>query len=131
MLNAIKIALSGLNAASKKTEAVASNIANMHSAGSLNGKGQAPYQPLDVAQSAVAGGVKSEFTGRKPAFTPSYDPDSPLANKDGLIGAPNVDLAEEAVNMMMAEAAFKASLKVMQTAADMEDEALKMFDREV
>lgn len=137
MINAIGIALSGLNAASRKVEASASNIANMQTSGSLENPDQAPYTPLTTQQIALADqagnglGVKSNFVPKTQPFTPAYDPDSPFANAEGLIGVPNVDLAEEAVNMTMAETAYKASVSVIETVQDMTRELLEAFDRKV
>lgn len=137
MINAIQIALSGLTAASRKVEASASNIANMQTVGSLDNPEAAPYTPLVTQQTALTGGqnggagVKSDFIPKNQPFTPAYDPDSPFANVDGIIGAPNVDLAEEAVNLSIAKATYKANVAVIKTSEEMTDELLKAFDREV
>ena len=126
MINAIGIALSGLQAASRKVEASASNIANMQTA---------DYEPLTTQQTAQADGsgggqgVNSTFVAKNPPFTPSYDPDSPFANGEGYVNAPNVDLAEEAVNMTLASTAYKASVSVIKTVEDMTEELLNAFDK--
>lgn len=126
MLNAIGIALSGLQAASRKVEASASNIANM----------QTPdYEALTTAQTAQSDqnghgqGVSSQNIPKTQPFTPSYAPDSPFANSGGYVNTPNVDLAEEAVNMSMAEATYKANVAVLKTVDEMTGEMLKAFDK--
>lgn len=132
MINAIGIALSGLLGASKKVEAVAANVANLNTTGSLEPDGQAPYSSVTTANTAQGtGGVKTDIIPKDPAFVPAYDPDSPFANSDGLIGVPNTDLAEESVNLTLAKAAYRANLAVIKTADEMQDELLKSFDREV
>ena len=126
MLNAIGIALSGLQAASRKVEASASNIANMQTAN---------YEPLTTSQTAQsdqngnAQGVISQNIPKTNAFTPSYAPDSPFANTQGYVNTPNVDLAEEAVNMSIAEATYKANVAVLKTVDEMTNEMLKTFDK--
>jgi flagellar basal-body rod protein FlgC len=126
MINAIGIALSGLQAASRKVEASASNIANMQTA---------DYEPLTTQQTAQTDnsgngqGVKSDFVPKTQPFTPSYDPDSPFANNEGYVNTPNVDLAEEAVNMTIASTAYKASVSVIETVQDMTKEMLQAFDK--
>lgn len=136
MINTIQIALSGLNAASRKVEAVASNIANLQVEGSLDNPEQAPYTPLQTQQTAVTDengnglGVKTDFIPKTQPFVPAYAPDSPFANSEGLIGVPNVDLAEEAVNLTIAKNAYKANLSVIKTTEEMTDELLKTLDRE-
>lgn len=137
MINTIQIALSGLSAASRKVEASASNIANMQTVGSLDDPAAAPYTPLLTQQTALAdgqgqgAGVKSDFVPKTQPFIPAYAPDSPFANAQGLVGAPNVDLAEEAVTLTMAKAAYKANVAVIKTSEDMTDELLSVFDRKV
>lgn len=130
MIGAIQTALSGLLAASRKTEAVASNIANMETVGSLEEGGQKPYTPITTQQTATSsGGVKSTFKPYEPPFVPAYDPNSPFANKDGEIGVPNVDLANEAVNMQVAKIAYGANAAVIRTANEMDDALLNIFDK--
>jgi flagellar basal-body rod protein FlgC len=49
-----------------------------------------------------------------PSFVPQYDPNSPFANQDGLIAAPNVDLASQFVQLLTAKYSFAANAKVIQ-----------------
>jgi len=131
MINAIGIALSGLNAATERDNAAASNVANITTAGSLEAGGKAPYDALTTTQSAQdQGGVRSEVVSAGRPFVPSFAPDSPFANSEGLIGTPNVDLAEEAVNLNLAELTYKANIGVLKTAEEMSDELLSIFDDE-
>ena len=130
MINAISIALSGLTASVKRVEASASNIANVSTTGALNpADGPAPYTPLTTTQKSVdGGGVRAEIVTTEPAFTPAFSPNSPFANADGLIAAPNIDLATEAVNLKLAELTYKANLQTIRTAEEMSDELLSTFD---
>lgn len=126
MINTIQIALSGLQAASKKVEASASNIANLQTA---------DYTPITAQQTALTDqtgngqGVRSDFVPKTQPFTPSYDPDSPFANNEGYVNTPNIDLAEEAVNMTIAKTAYKANVSVIETVQDMTKELLAAFDK--
>lgn len=130
MTNTIGIALSGLMSATRKVAAAASNIANLNTAGSLTPGQQAPYQSVTTADTAQAGGgVKTEVIPKNPPFVPAYDPDSPFADAQGLIGVPNTDLASEAVNLTLAKTAYKANLAVLKTEDEMQDALLKSFDR--
>ena len=130
MINAIGIALSGLNSASLRLNASASNIANVSTAGSLTDPDNPPYTPLTTQSKALGetGGVLTEFIPQEPAFTPAYDPDSPFADENGFIGAPNVDLATEAVNMKLAEISYKANLNTIKVVGNLFDELLDTFD---
>lgn len=133
MIGAISIALSGLTAAAKRADAAASNIANVQSTGAIGGGGPAPYTPVDVKQTAQSpgqgGGVRAEYAPRNPGFVPAYDPSSPFADANGIIGVPNVDLATEAVNLKIAELAYKASAKTLSVSEDMANALFKALDR--
>lgn len=137
MIDAIQIALSGLMAASRKVAAVASNVANLQTVGSLDNPQETPYTPLETQQTAQSDsngnplGVQSTFVLKATPFVPAYDPGSPFANADGLVGMPNIDLAEEAVNMMTAKIAYKAGLNVIKTADEMQKDLLNAVNRKV
>ncbi len=138
MLDAISIALTGLDASAKKAGAAASNIANMTTTGALSAEnGPAPYTPQTVVQSTITDtngnslGVKSTFAAKDPAFVPAYSPNAPFADSAGLIGVPNVDMAEEAVNLKLAELSYKANLKTIETEKEMSEELFRIFDEKV
>lgn len=135
MVNAIGIALSGLTSASLRLQASASNIANAFTSGSLEEGGQPPYTPLTTvsrAQGAETGGVLTEIVPRtNNQFTAIYSPDSPFANAEGIIGIPNVDFAEEAVNLKIAEITYKANLNTIKVQKELFDDLLKTFDKKV
>ncbi|MCB1532897.1 MAG: flagellar biosynthesis protein FlgC [Alphaproteobacteria bacterium] len=133
MLGTINIALSGLEAASKRVNASASNIANLQTVGSVEADGKAPYDPLTTKQTALnidgnGAGVRSEIVSAGRPFVPSYSPDSPFANAEGLIGVPNINLAEEAVNLLIAETTYKANIATLKTAEELSDELLSIVD---
>lgn len=132
MISAIKTALSGLLAQGQKAAGSASNIANASSTGRLDGESPAPYTPVDTQfSSQEGGGVAAHTTPRQTPFVPSYAPDSPLANEEGYIGAPNVNLAEDIVNLKQAALAYKANIKTIEIASDMQDELLDAIDKNI
>ena len=73
-------------------------------------------------------GVRSEIVSAGRPFVPSYSPDSPFANAEGLIGVPNINLAEEAVNLLIAETTYKANIATLKTAEELSDELLSIVD---
>lgn len=137
MINAINTALSGLNAASKKIEVSASNVANLTTTGSLNDPDNAPYNALTTIQETITDGdgnslgVKSKVIPKNTPFVPAYSPNSPFADSEGLIGVPNVDLAEEGVNIIASKIAFKANVKVIQAVSELSEDLLRIFDKRV
>ena len=132
-MNTINIGLSGLEAATKRLQASASNIANFTTTGSLEEGQQAPFIPITTTQRAqlVGGdvsGVRSDFRPIDQPFVPTFDPDSPFANEDGLIGVPNIDLSTEIVNLNLAELSYKASIATIKAADENAQELLNIFD---
>ncbi|MFM2042510.1 MAG: flagellar basal-body rod protein FlgC [Pseudomonadota bacterium] len=154
MVNAFPIALSGAQAAQTRLSVSASNVANLRSTGVLpdargpnalgpnavgpNAQGPVPdgapraYEALRTSQTAIAGpggqGLGTLATARpaNPAIVAEAAPDSPFANGDGLIAAPNVDLVGERVEQIAAGAAYKAALAVIRTQSEMERELLNV-----
>jgi len=120
-------------AASKRVEASAQNIANVSSAGSLDPSSpNQPYNPVTTVQkTSETGGVLAENRPRQNGVVNAYDPNSPFANQDGLIGVPVVDLAAESVDLKLAELTYKANIRVLQTAQDMAEETGRLFDNRV
>jgi flagellar basal-body rod protein FlgC len=115
------IALSGMNAAARRLQVSASNVANVASTGALpNANGSVPsgapqaYAPLDLVQTASAGGgTQTTITTAKPSTIAVSDPTAPFANQDGLVAAPNVDLSQEVVGQMIASYSFSANAAMM------------------
>lgn len=134
MISAISIALSGLTSSTQKLNASAANIANMQTVGSLEQGGKAPYSALTTSSSTQTtgngegSGVRTQIIPKNTPFVPAFSPGSPFADENGVIGVPNVDLAEEAVNLNLAEIQFKANLKTIQTAQDLDKELLRILD---
>lgn len=137
MNTALNTALSGLTAASRHLGASASNTANARTTGPLPAGGGldaaqgtpasgSPYAPVQAINTALpTGGVRAGLAAVSPAFYAEYQPDSPDADPAGLVAAPNVDLAQESVQQMLASNAYKANAAVARTS----DEMLKsVFD---
>jgi flagellar basal-body rod protein FlgC len=134
-MSTLSIATSGLSAASLRLEVTASNIANALTTGPLpassgsnasdgtgnsnNNSSFSAYVPLQVNQvdqtnGSTPGGTAAVVSTVSPSFVPQFDPGSPFANQDGLVAAPNVDLASQFVQLLTAKYSFAANAKVIQ-----------------
>ena len=108
-----------------RMEIIANNVANALSTGPLpdapNAANFPPaYVPERVNQVAATGGGTSATVGTvTPSFVPEFDPTAPFANANGEVAAPNVDLANEAVQQVIARYTFAANAKVIQVASEM------------
>jgi flagellar basal-body rod protein FlgC len=124
-MSILSVASSGLAAASLRLQVSANNVANIESSGPLpDAPNAAAFPPAYAAerinQVAVAGGgTAATVSTVSPSTVPQYDPGAPFANKDGLVAAPNVDLANEAVQQITARVEFAANAKVIQIESEM------------
>ena len=50
---------------------------------------------------------------------PRYEPDHPMANEEGYVFYPNVNVVEEMANMMAASRSYQTNVEVMNTAKTM------------
>ena len=69
----------------------------------------------------VLGIVESEAPLRQ-----VYNPNSPMANEDGYVFYPNVNVVEEMANMMSASRSFQANVEIMNTAKTMMQRVLTL-----
>ena len=87
MISAINTALSGFNAATKRIDVSANNIANAQSTATDENGTQVntPYVPQQVVQSSqTTGGVKANVVPVNPPATQVYDPGNAAADANGL-----------------------------------------------
>lgn len=79
------------------------------------------YQPIRVEQSAAAGGgTLASYRPLVPGYTLRYAPDAPFADASGMVAAPNVDLAQEAVERLSAGLAYQANARILGAVTDQE-----------
>lgn len=124
MSGALQIAVSGLNDASARIANVTANIVNASSTSSLpkkSGESYSGFVPQDVITLSQSDGdnnlgVQSQRVARDPASAPAYDPANAQANDQGLVVAPNIDLANEAINLLQASVSYQANAAVISIA---------------
>ncbi|HTW34212.1 MAG TPA: flagellar basal body protein [Rhizomicrobium sp.] len=130
MNGALGIAVSGMDASATWMDTIASNVANMNDTSALPA-GNAPYtgyQPVTVVMApSASGGVTAQVEPMMPAYSSGYDPSAPLANSQGLVAVPNVDLATAVVSQTMALQSYKANADVFHAAEDMAKVTLDMM----
>lgn len=126
LFNVFDIAGSALGAQSVRLNTTASNMANADSiASSIDETYKARHPVFAAIQQAVSGesddGASAgvQVTGivesQKDAQA-VYMPDSPLADKDGYVYRPNVNIVEEMADMISASRSYQANVQVANTA---------------
>lgn len=123
--NIFQIAGSAMTAQSQRMNVSASNLANANSAVGPDGQ---PYRArqvvfqLDPLQGQAGptpaiGGVRvSNVIESAAPLRMQYEPGNPLANEQGYVALPNVDVVAETVNMISASRSYQANVEVINTA---------------
>jgi len=113
------IAGSALTAQSARLNAVASNLANADSVVGADGQPYRAKQVVFKATPVEGGGTGVRVTQVVESAAPlrmTYDPANPVANEQGYVQMPNVNVVEEMVNMISASRAYQTNAEVMNTA---------------
>ncbi|KZY63133.1 flagellar basal-body rod protein FlgC [Oleiphilus sp. HI0071] len=133
-LNSIfDIAGSGMSAQSVRLNTTASNIANADSAASSTGEVYRARKPVFSAiqqnamdvfmpsmQDQASRGVQVKgIVETDAALDMRYQPDHPLADEEGFVMYPNVNVVEEMADMLSASRSFQTNVDVMEAAKTM------------
>ncbi|MBM2617385.1 flagellar basal-body rod protein FlgC [Actinoplanes sp. LDG1-06] len=116
--NAIGVAGSGVTVYRKWLDAVSDNIANMDNTSRTSEKAfQARYVIAQEAQDGNGAQVGGVALGSAEGVL-VHDPDNPLADNQGYVRKPDIDLSSQMAQMMMAQRAYQANLSVVDRAKD-------------
>lgn len=131
MIGAINTSLSGYKAAVQRVETASNNIANQHSTAKLE-SGQVsnePYIPqrVQAVTQGDSGGVTTQLVDANPATIREFRPDSQVADEEGFVETPNVDIARELVDSRIASYDAQANLKAIQIQSKLLESALDII----
>ncbi len=135
---ALSASSSALSAERVRLEASVSNLANAESTRGPDGK---PYRRRSVVLSTDTVGTFDAALGRaggatgvkvaavvedQSPFRRRYEPSHPDADAEGFVALPNVDAAEEMVDMLSAARAYQANLTAVGLIRDCVSRALEI-----
>jgi flagellar basal-body rod protein FlgC len=117
LFNIFNISGSAMTAQAQRLNTVASNLANADSTTGPDGK---PYRGKQVVFRAIPMGgnagagvkVSSVVEDASPMKT-VYDPKHPMADAQGYVTLPNVNVVDEMVNMISASRSYQNNVEVM------------------
>jgi len=121
----LRIANTALGAHQTWLDALGGNIANANTVTSTDDDAfQATYV---MFESRSDGGVDvSGFAGSDPDGLLVHSPDHPLADEDGYVRAPEMDMSSQMSQLIMAQRGFQAAVQVTKTAQDSYSAALQI-----
>jgi flagellar basal-body rod protein FlgC len=124
--NAIGTAASGVTVYRKWLDAVSDNIANMDNVSKTSEKAfQARYVIAQEAQDgngAQVGGIAYGSAEGQLA----YEPDNPMADTEGYVRRPDIDLGGQMAQLMMAQRSYQANLSVVDRARESYNAAIQL-----
>lgn len=140
IFNSMQINASGLNLERFKLDTISTNIANVNTTRTENGDG--PYikqqvlfqENLEQVKSGFTGDVSQKSRGVKITGVEAdqenirlvFEPDHPDANEEGYVAYPNVDMADEMVDMMTAIRTYDANVTAINSSKDMLKRAMEI-----
>ncbi|TDJ60378.1 MAG: flagellar basal body rod protein FlgC [Proteobacteria bacterium] len=137
LFSVFDIAGSALSAQSLRLNVTASNMANANSVSSSSGETYRARHP--IFSTVMDGFAFEEGPGRGvqvdgiiESMTPlrrDYKPGHPLADEDGYIFLPNVNIIEEMANMISASRSYQTNVEVMDAAKQMLQRTLSLGQR--
>lgn len=124
LFSVFDIASSALAAQSQRLNVVASNLANADSAVSADGTPyrakQVVFQAVPLQRGAASQAVRVNAVIDDPSAPRQvFDPKHPLANAQGYVTYPNVNVVEEMTNMISASRSYQLNTDVMNTAKNL------------
>ena len=129
VFDTLGISASGLLAHRKWLDAVSDNISNINT---VNPTNQDAFRERFINAQAVdygsgTGGVRvatAEFGSGEGRLV--YEPDHPLADADGYVKYPDIDLGDQMTSLLMAQRAYQANLAVVERATNAYQAALRL-----
>jgi len=139
IFNSMQINTSGLQLERLKLDVISSNIANANTTRTEDGgpylQKQVTFEEAMKTQDAyfAPGTQRKSFGVRATGIEESednlrmtYDPSHPDADADGFVAYPNVDMADEMINMMTTLRTYDANVTAMNASKAMLNKALEI-----
>ena len=134
LFNVFGITASGMSAQSMRLNTTASNIANADSVSSSVDQTYRARHPVFAAamQEAAAGQQQSvgvDILGIVESDKPlniQYAPEHPMADNEGYIYKPNVNVIEEMTNMISASRSYQTNVQLAESAKNMLNKTLML-----
>ena len=131
MNDVFRISSSALAAQSQRLNTTASNLANAESVSGPDGRAyrakQVVFQTMPIGSRPESAGVQvARVTEDQTEGRRTYDPKHPMADADGYVTQPNVNVVDEMVNMISASRSYQTNVEVMNTAKTLMQKALTL-----
>jgi len=131
MFSSIDVSASGMNVYRTWIDAIADNVANINTIKSTDES--AFQQRMVVAQEVVSGedtpGGGARVAGIVLGSAEGrlvYDPSNPLADEDGMVRTPDMELSDQMSHLIVAQRSYQVNVSVFERARDSYQRALEI-----
>lgn len=129
MFDAIDTSGTGLTVSRIWIDVLANNIANVNTVRSMDEDAfQASYvQAREIAagRDGIGRGVQAvDLPKGSPEGDVTYDPDNPLANDEGLVRRPSINMSEQMGDLILAQRSFQANANTIERSKAMYEAAI-------
>lgn len=137
LFNVFGVSGTGMSAQSVRLNTTASNIANANTVSSSVGETYRARHPVFAAEMDKALGAQTQSPGvnvlgiveSDAPLNIEHNPSHPMADSDGYIYKPNVNVVEEMANMISASRSYETNVQVADAAKQMLSKTLQMGQR--
>ncbi|WP_206484849.1 flagellar basal body rod protein FlgC [Thalassotalea sp. G2M2-11] len=134
LFNVFDISATGMSAQSVRLNTTASNIANADSVSSSVDQTYRARHPVFAAEMQKAAAGQEESVGVKvlgvveseAPLNVEYAPQHPMADSNGYIYKPNVNVIEEMTNMISASRSYQTNIQLAESAKNMLNKTLML-----
>jgi flagellar basal-body rod protein FlgC len=131
MFGSLQVSASGMNVYQTWIDAISDNIANVNTVRSTD---QEAFRSRMVVAQSVGGEGGEVGSGARVAGIRlgdaegvlRYDPSNALADENGLVRAPSVDLVDQMSHLIVAQRSYQANVSVFERARDAYQRALEI-----
>lgn len=131
MFSSLRVSGSGMNVYKTWIDAISDNVANVNTIRSTD---EAAFQQRMVVAQSVGGegggiGDGARVAGIRLGNAEGrlvYDPEHPLADDDGLVRAPDIELSTQMTHLIVAQRSYQANVSVFERARDAYQRALEI-----
>lgn len=128
VFSTLGIAQSGMGTYKLWIDAVADNVANINNVSATD---EAAFQErfvlveaVEDASGAGAGVVVTGAAFGDPNGRLAYEPNHPLADENGMVRRPDIDLSDQMVFLQLAQRGYQANINVLERAREAYESAL-------
>ncbi|MGH1489477.1 MAG: flagellar basal body rod protein FlgC [Acidimicrobiales bacterium] len=128
--HSMSISGSGMDVYQTWLDAIADNVANINNVSPTSGAAFQERFVIAQAQESRRGGYEGAYVEKVELGDPNgqvvFQPEHPMADEEGFVRVPSIDLAQQMTHMLVAQRAYQANVSAFRSARDAYQRALEI-----